>query len=133
MKKVLRALKTQHIDLDRYSNTRCGYTLYTCFLPLTIPLTFFWHIKANISARTLLWAHWGRKMLLLPKLLRSFGLGQRGPYLILCLESPKKVGFSPYRHFWTQRSGGTLYPQHGSCGPPEKPSDPLLTLVMAYT
>ncbi len=34
-----------------------------------------------------------RKMLLLPKLLRSFGLGQRAPYLILCLESPKKVGF----------------------------------------
>src|SRR5215211_3611030 len=116
MKKVLRALKTQHIDLDRYSNTRCGYTLYTCFLPLTIPLTFFWHIKANISARTLLWAHWGRKMLLLPKLLRSFGLGQRGPYLILCLESPKKVGFSPYRLFGHNARGVHSTPNMGHVG-----------------
>ena len=72
-------------------------------------------------------------MLLLPKLLRSFGLGQRAPYLILCLESPKKVGFLLTAIFGHNTRVGTLYPQHGACGPPEKPSDPLLTLVMAYT
>jgi hypothetical protein len=72
-------------------------------------------------------------MLLLPRLLRSSWLGQRGPFLILSLESPRKDDFLLTAIFGHNTRVGTLYPQHRACGPPEKPSDPLLTLVMAYT
>ena len=72
-------------------------------------------------------------MLLLPRLLRSSWPRTKRPFLILSLESPRKDGFLLTAIVGHNTRVGTLYPQHGACGPPEKPSDPLLTLVMAYT
>ena len=58
MKRVLRALKTQHIDIDLYRVTRVGDTAYAGPFGAAIPpLTFSWLMRANTSARTLLWAH----------------------------------------------------------------------------